>query len=291
MPQSSSIQPDDIPRSSKREPTAAALVTRPATVRADDVPGWLVVIGSAAIIGHLFAVIALVLAAPSGPWPVMGAGQMSFIPPQFAASVTEWLRPKYFEPIKMTHNYHFSTNNPEAPGVYLVFKLKDEEGKEIASVKLPDDNANVWVRHRQTLLARTLGNDQFIAPPPAEVVAAPGRKTPTVLLWQMDGSPQKLNLKKMDQNEVSRTEMVMGPPKSSMLLARSYARHLCRVHGATQAQLFRHSQSPIPPAVILGMTFPAGSFDEVVSNFGQITFKPGSLDDVDVVRNFGEISR
>jgi hypothetical protein len=253
-----------------------------------DIPRWVIVLGSVLIIGHLLAIGCSVMAAPSGPWPVMGGGQTNYLPPQFAAAIADWFRPKYLEPMKMTHTYHFNSNNPEVLGVYLVFKLKDGEGREVATVKLPDDNANYWVRQRQRLLALALGNDQPIAPPPAELVAAPGRQVPKVLLWEMDGSMQKMRLKKVDQNVIPRDQPQPGPPELSMLLARSYARHLCRVHGAVSAELYRHHQSAVPPVIIPGMTLPPGALDESVSYFGEITFKPGSFD---VISNFGETSR
>jgi hypothetical protein len=82
--------------------------------------------------------------------------------------------------------------------------------------------------------------------------------------------------------------MPQGPPTLSMLLAQSYARHLCRAHGAVQAELSRHHRGPIPPVIIPRITFPPEAFAESVSNFGQITFKPGSFD---IISNFGETSR
>ena len=45
-------------------------------------------------------------------------------------------------------------------------------------------------------------------------------------------------------------EFVGGPSPWSLLLARSYARHLCRLHGAHSAELTRHSRQPVSPEMM-----------------------------------------
>jgi hypothetical protein len=57
----------------------------------------------------------------------------------------------------------------------------------------------------------------------------------------------------------------------SLLLARSYARYLCRLNGAAKAEVIRHTQEPIPPAVMfMNDQPPAGAFNELTSNFGEL---------------------
>ena len=62
-------------------------------------------LGSVVVAGHLFAVLCVALAAPSGPWPTP-MGNSNAFGPQFARSVDEAVGPNYLSPIKMTYNYH-----------------------------------------------------------------------------------------------------------------------------------------------------------------------------------------
>lgn len=227
-------------------------------------------VGSVAIVSHLAAVALGALAAPSGPWgSPQGFGPAP--PPQFAYSGKE-LANWYLWSLNMTHNYHFATNRPMAPGVYLEARLMDEEGNVRATVKLPDDQANPWVRHRQKLLAQWLGEDQSIDPPRTEVVPAPFQDAPTVRLWRMDRD--QLTIQTVDVNELLRNRqnlppMLMGPSELSLLAARSYGRHLCRTHGAAKVEIIRHHQDPIPPSVLFEDSPEKALYDKQKSNFGE----------------------
>src|SRR5262245_19752086 len=114
-------------------------------------PRWLKGLTSLAIAGHLLAILVLVLAAPSGPWPTP-FGQSLAVGPTFALSSGETVTRCYLKPLKMTHNYHFMHNRPGMPGVYFEIRLMDAEGRFIRTVRCPDPEAPFWVRHRQSLL-------------------------------------------------------------------------------------------------------------------------------------------
>jgi hypothetical protein len=233
------------------------------------VPRWLILVGSLAIAFHLLMVGFGALAAPSGPW-VQNEGQI-LMPPRLAFLVVSSESVQtYLKAIRMTADYHFPSNVTWLPGVYLEVRLKDEEGKEVAKVKMPDDNANPWVRHRQLLLAQQLRNDEPITRSPSEVIAAPGQKVPRVQFWEPDG-PNRLKLKTTDINQVPLDRQVLGPSDWMFLLARSYARYLCRTHGAVRAEIIRHHQDPIRPFVLSGENVPAGAFAEITSNFGEFS--------------------
>jgi hypothetical protein len=223
------------------------------------------------IAAHLLAVVTGVLAAPSGPWPSPTEGASMAPPPQFAFRVSDKLTFPYLRILKLTHNYHFPSNRPAHPGVCFEVRLKDEAGKEVATVQIPDAAANRWVRHRQVLLAQGLGEDQPVLPPPGELIAAPGREVPKAQYWEPVGLG-RLRLRSVDVNQVPRDRPVMGPSDWSLLLARSYTRYLCRTHGAARAEILRHHQDPIPPTVLFLDTIPSGAYDPVVSEWGELTW-------------------
>jgi hypothetical protein len=241
---------------------------------AGPVPRWIVLLGSAAIAFHLIAVVSQALAAPSGPWPSL-EGPDEASAPQFAFSLNS-MTESYLKLVKMTHNYHFPSNRPMAPAVSLEVRLLDENGQEIETVRVPDDTANPWVRHRESVLARWLGEDRPIAPPQSEVIAGPGRDVPEVLIWELaKGRESKdhkveLTVRKVDVNSIPRDRPVFGPSAASLLLARSYARYLCRTHGAARVEILRHHKDPIPPVVMFMENVQAGGFEEQVSNFGEL---------------------
>jgi hypothetical protein len=56
-----------------------------------------------------------------------------------------------------------------------------------------------------------------------------------------------------------------------LLLARSYARYLCRTRGAAKAELIRRTGEPITPAVMfMSGQPPAAAINELISNFGEL---------------------
>src|ERR1700686_422694 len=90
-------------------------------------PRWVAVLASAAIAFPLAAVIALALAAPSGPW-LTPYGPSPAMGPQFAQAVSSVTTNHYLKHLRMTHNYHFATDRPETVGVSFEVRLKDAKG-------------------------------------------------------------------------------------------------------------------------------------------------------------------
>jgi hypothetical protein len=235
----------------------------PARVR---VPTWFIVAASLAICLHLGLVGLHSLATVSGPWGM--SEEPMAPPPQFAMAVDRFSFPAYLLPLRLTHTYHFATNRPETMGIYFEARLKDESGKEIARLRFPEEGANPWVRNRENILAQLLGDDMPLPPPQGEVVAAPGKAVPRISYWQMT-SPGNLEIRSVEQHLVPRDRPVMQPNPWALLLSRSYARYLCRSHGAASAEIIRHSKRAIPPEVLV-TNLPGGEFEELVSNFGEL---------------------
>jgi hypothetical protein len=235
----------------------------------EELPTWLRVVGSALIVGHLLGVAGAVLAAPSGPWPTPD-GMSTAAPPVFAERLHDGLAADYVRSIHMTHNYRFPSNRPGGPAVYLDVRLRDRDGRPFATVRFPDEGANRWVRYRQSVFARGLADDQPVPPPQGEAVAPPGRQVRHVLIWDMAG-PRSLRLSPVPEHLVPRDRPVFRPSDWSLVLARSYARYLCRTHGAASAEIVRHTRDPIPPAAGFLEQPPADAFDDLVANFGELT--------------------
>lgn len=232
-------------------------------------PRWLIVLGSLVIVFHLGSVGVNALAAWSGPWA--DADGQTVGPPLLANDLSATLTPAYLKPVRLTHNYHFPSNRPGMPGVWLEFRLKDADNNDLGTVKVPGDDVNPWVRHRQSLLMQLMQNDQRVMPPMSEVIAAPGQEVPRVQYWDRDPADGRLKLKTVSINDVPRAQPVMGPSPFAFLMARSYARYLCRETGAAKVELFRHHQDPIRPFVLTDESITARAFDEVISNFGEFS--------------------
>jgi hypothetical protein len=231
------------------------------------IPRWLVLLGSLAIAGHLIAVIGMALAVRSDPLPTPFGGSTVYEAPKFAQAINDVAMPNYLRFLKMTQNYHFATNRPGRPGVMFEVRLRDAEGKEVATLKFPDPKANAWVRHRQGLLARGLADDEPVEAIPGEAIAAPGQQVAKVQFW--DGPDEhNVRLRTEAQHLVPRERQVMGPSKWSQLLAQSYARYLCRAHGAASAELTRRMHNSIPPMVLFEREPPPpGLFDDFIAHF------------------------
>jgi hypothetical protein len=232
-------------------------------------PRWLVIVGSVLIVFHLSAILFRVLAAPSGPWPGMDGGPERTMPPQLALSLDQLTAP-YLKAVRMTHNYHFPTDQPVRPGIHVEIRLKDESGQELARVRLPDENANPWVRHRQEILANGLGDDVPVRIPGSELVPAVGREVEQVDYWVFNMNELTQRRDRKPINQFDRTQAWVRPSDQADLLAGAYVRYLCRQHGADRAEVIRYHKNPIPPAVLVE-DLPGGMFGQWTSFFGEYT--------------------
>jgi hypothetical protein len=171
--------------------------------------------------------------------------------------------------------------------VQLEVLLRNSEGELIRTLKIPDPEANPWVRHRQELLVRSLAPDLPVDPPGQEMIAAPGKSVPTQTIWVLpeerfpgDNVAQpapgqtnqatQLRLRELPQHLVPRDRSVMRPSKWSVVLTRSYARHLCREYGAASAEILRHTREPISPLILFEIE-PGATFDELVASYGKVS--------------------
>lgn len=284
------------------------------TLKARQLPSWVIALGSLLIAIHLLALGALALAAPSGPWPTSFGSDMA-VGPQFAAAVNQVSADNYLKPLGMTHNYHFSSNRMDIPWVYFEVKLWDDAGREINTVRFPEEDANFWVRHRQRLLARNLGDDQPIQPSGPERVASPDQEVRKVHYWLTIAEARKLveddiiqiplaDLTEPKEKEVPaipfgtpsadqkkekekknyfvhvaipedrigavpRNRPMMGPSDWSLVLTRSYLRHLCRKYNAKSCELIRHSRDSVQPVNMYFNEPLPDSFSEMVASFGK----------------------
>jgi hypothetical protein len=231
-------------------------------------PRSIKLLSSAMIAFHLLAVIVLALSASSGPW-LTPFGPSPALGPQFAQSIAGVTTQHYLKHLRMTHNYHFATSRPESVGVFLEVRLKDAKGDVIQTLRFPQASANPWIRHRHSLLALGLANDQTIQARPGEVIAAPKQQTEKVTYWDNSKGPE-LTLQTVPEHLVPRDRQVSRPAEWSLLLVRSYARFLCRQNGAASAEILRYSREPVRPEWIFMEQPPPGTFATLVSNFGEV---------------------
>jgi hypothetical protein len=233
-------------------------------------PGWLRVVASIAIAVHLLIFFAWALHAPSGPWS-SPLGPSRVEPPYFPKPLAYAAEKIYLEPLRMTHNYHFSVNYVAQPGVYGEVHLRDDKGRAIKTVKIPDEKAQPWARHRQTLMAQQLFADDPVQPPGSEVIAAPKRTIPMVTYWEFDPQANQNKLKKSPLHLVPRDRPVMSPSEWSLMVAQAYMRHLCREHRAASAELVRHTRETIWPIWVTMPRddLPPDAFQEFHWNFGE----------------------
>jgi hypothetical protein len=231
-------------------------------------PAGLIRVASVAIAFHFLAIGALVLSANSGPWMIPRFGETPALGPTFAGKINDVLTPIYLEPLRLTHNYHFTGNRSLVSSVYFEARIKDALGT-VQSITFPADAGNFWLRHRYNLLALGLGADQPVQVPRGEMIQAPGDKEPKVTYW--DASDAKAwKLKQIDEKLIKDLPgQPVRPSEWSLLLARSYQRYLSRQFNGASVELIRHSREPVMPAFLFGDGAPAGTFEELVCSFGE----------------------
>jgi hypothetical protein len=258
-------------------------MSRVQSVSGGALPRWAVVAGSAAILYHLTAIILPILDMPSGPW-VTGDGPRPMSAPEFAHALSglSTLQADY---LRIAHNYHFVSNRPgDLPGVRFEVRLRDRDGTLMETLQFPDPGANPWVRHREELLASGLAPDLPVQPPQSEIIPPPGEKPQEVWIWALKGEDLSgepaplpagtkvpLELRKVPQHRVPRANVrgVMQPTELALVLTRSYARSLCRTHGAATAEIIRYTREPVYYSVLLGNGVP--DLEDVVASFGEMS--------------------
>jgi hypothetical protein len=233
------------------------------------------------ILYHLAAITIAVLDAPSGPWPTPNGRGMGDGPP-FARAVRDvtTVHGKY---LRVAHSFRLVSNRPgDVPAVRFEAHLKDADGKPLETLSFPDANANPWLRHRQGLLASALAPDLPVETPGGEVIAAPGQKVPTFSIWTLPGDvpgePAEpagdrkltLRLRTVPQHLVPRNRPVMRPSDWGILLARSYARFLCRTRGAASAEIVRVTRDSVSPDLMFPNAPPGASIEDLDATFGEI---------------------
>jgi hypothetical protein len=235
-----------------------------------NIPRPIIFLASIAIAFHLIAIVANVLGAPSGPWPSQEGDSGFTPPPQFAQGLNSAFGSQYLNSLHMANNYHFVTNRPTLPEPRLEIQVKSNQGGESKTIRLPDPDANFWVRHRQSILAAGLGNDIPVPPPQGEQLAAPGKQVRMVSIWEQ--SERGLKIRPTPEHLVPRDRPVIRPSELALLLARAYGRYVCRTQNASSAVVFRHWRDPIPPGVLSMPDLPQQLTEEFIADFGE--FQP-----------------
>jgi hypothetical protein len=237
-------------------------------------PRWVIMAASAAIALHLFALLMLVLGAPSGPW-FSPFGRSQATPPKFAEDVTDFLRPWYHRLLSLGYDYHFSKNDPEEQGVYLEAVLKDKSGTEVDRLTFPDPNENIWVQHRQQLLVLGLGDDVPVRVPRGEVIPGETKKGATVTIWDAPEGERIQRKTTMSVLLVPRRDDLYRPSDRSVRLAESYARYLCRKHGVPTVELIRHHRNAVMPESLAPRMLNElpDAWEDVLSSFGDYSIE------------------
>jgi hypothetical protein len=243
--------------------------TMPTTYR---VPRWVVLLGSVAICLHLGAVGINLLASTSGPWPGPEGGAVPAKAPDFATELNQFGEPAYLSLVKINPNYqlslyHFDSNRTGGQGVYFTATVKDEAGKIIKRIRIPDPDANPWVAHRQQQLAAQLAFDEPVPQRQGDKLAPKGQEEKTISYWQ--GSGRNFKLVMVPESDQPSTP-IMRPSKLSLRLAQSYARFLCREYGGATAEIIRHNRDIIPPSVLWQGPPPEAAFQDGIYNFGEL---------------------
>ena len=177
----------------------------------------------------------------------------------------------YLAGVKMTHNYHFFSNRPGMPEAVLEVRLLDAKGVVFKTVPFPDPQASALVRQRQALATHWLIDDRPVERSSwGERIPAPNQKIPETPLWAaVPDQERKLQLTWAPENEVPKDRLVFRPSEWSLLLVRSFARHLCRLHGADSAEVVRRSREAIPPRILFERELPP-QMDDLQSHFGRL---------------------
>jgi len=226
-------------------------------------PRWVVLTVSAVVGFHLFALGIVVLAAQNGPWWVEQMGRNLTSPgPQFAGAFNEWTAPYYLHPLGLAQDGHYESNRTLFSTVQVKVHLtKDEDGQETV-LTFPDPKANMWVRHRQSILIQRFGDDQphmLNQDPSVRITAPEGKADMAFFLFPTNPNDPDSDLifYETPQFEFKRVKEkyrefpFFGPSESSMILMTSFIRHLQHEHGAAKVEVVRQSRNPRFPMLMM----------------------------------------
>ncbi len=232
-----------------------------------EIPSWVLMLGSLLLVLHLSCLAIAALDAPSGPWSTP-FGESMAMPPTFAETTNRVTGPIVIHGLRIANNYHYPSNRPAFSGVYLEARLKDASGKLVKTLRFPDPDAPMAVRHRQYMLIRWLADDIPVPPPEGEVIPAPNQRMNTLRIWDIV-EPRRLRLREVPEHLIPRDRPVFRPSDWTLLVCRSYARYLCRTEGAAAVEMVRKSREPISPIVIMGGNAAPETLMEMESSFGE----------------------
>ena len=91
-----------------------------------------------------------------------------------------------------------------------------------------------------------------------------------VPIWDI-AEDQALRLRRVPEHLIPRNHQVYGPTEWSLVLVQSYARYLCRKHGAASAEVVRHSRESLSPTALLMDSPPPAAFTDLIASYGDIS--------------------
>jgi hypothetical protein len=233
-------------------------------------PRWLLVAASVVILFHLTAIAVAVLDAPSGPW-LTPRGPNLVPGPAFVESIREPTTYVHTQFLKMAPTFRFDSSYPNLPHAFLEVRLRRQKGDEpFATHRIPDPKANLWVRHRQELLARGLVVDPLVSPPAGDVIPAPGQKPRILKIWEESPQDRMLKIREVPEHLLPRDRQVQRPAEWSLLLVRSFGRYLGRRFGAEYVEIIRHHRDPLPPMAFSSRESPP-PVQDLVASYGEVS--------------------
>ncbi|MFM7149565.1 MAG: hypothetical protein ACKO23_06960 [Gemmataceae bacterium] len=193
------------------------------------------------------------------------------MPPHLASFLHQKLSLKYLQTIKLSHNYHFRTNRVGQPEAALEFRLENDDGETLKTIRYPDPKASSFLRRRQGQLAQLFIDDQPYQTTMIEKIAAPNAVIPEATIWEQPVMDQrKLVLTTMPENEIPRDRQVFRPSSWSLLVMRSLGRYLQRNNESAHVSLTRISKEPIPPRVLFEKESPP-EMEPLKSSYGRLS--------------------
>lgn len=231
---------------------------------------WIMVIGSALILFHLFCALITTLFMSSGPWPIPGGGSAEWLAPEFAITAGTTIAEPYQRVFKNTHAFRFPSIKQEGLEITMEVVLRDATGTVTSKHSFPAPEAPASVRYRQLVLAQQLGNDMPLPPQTGVIIAPAGEKLPTVRWWHQEAD-RRMVLKEADPNTVPRNQSFMTPSPFQYIVAKSFARFLGRQHPGQKVEIIRAWHEPILPMVLLDRDPPTSDIlRQFQSSYGEL---------------------